>query len=41
MTALSLHMKSGSPDSGKVEKKVTACIQNKETPEAGKMCFPV
>lgn len=36
MTALSLHLKSGPPDSGKVEKKVTVCIQNEETLEAGK-----
>lgn len=36
MTALSLHLKSGLPDSGKVEKEVTVCIQNEETLEAGK-----
>ncbi|KAL1250893.1 hypothetical protein QQF64_018689 [Cirrhinus molitorella] len=36
---LGLHMRSGPPDSGKVERKVTVCIQNEETLKAGKIAF--
>ncbi len=39
MTTLSLYMRSGKVDSRKVEKMVTGCIRNEETPEAGTFAF--